>query len=292
MRSGVNWRRFLYSVLGGCVLLWGMGCARFPESDDDSKVVVWVGDYGITEEDLENQQTRLMPPDAPPLPEQQRIFAVNLLIDNVLLLQEAERQQIAEDPRFLKSVERFWQQSLIQELLQRKMQAIRDQIQITEQDIQSFYTGLKLEYRVRYVEALKSMPSPPGKWDELEIDNFLKSQSSYLVSDSGWLWSDVRDLDAGFRKQFLENKHEPGEVLQGVTDRPGTAALLCVAKSQEHPMESLEAMTEEIESLLRHEKERQLLEVWLRELRQDADVQYNRELSQSTLKDSGSRSGE
>ena len=56
------------------------------------------------------------------------------LIQKKLLLLEAQRQGLDKDPAFMKMVERFWEQSLLRFLLEKKSKEILSSIQAPEEE--------------------------------------------------------------------------------------------------------------------------------------------------------------
>jgi hypothetical protein len=64
---------------------------------------------------------------------------LNNLINRKLILQEAQALELDKKTDFLKSIERFWEQSLLKLILDRKVKEIRETITISEAEVNSLY---------------------------------------------------------------------------------------------------------------------------------------------------------
>ncbi len=100
----------------GAIVLAFILAFHFPEPPES--VVARVGTYVITKAEFEqaykNSSSALQKD-----PLYRRAF-LNNMIDQKLILLDAERRGLDHDPRFLKMVENFWQQSLLTIALQEK----------------------------------------------------------------------------------------------------------------------------------------------------------------------------
>ncbi len=100
-------------MIGLSVLL---GCQ--PKGPTLQKVVAQVGPYTITQNEFEEayRESAYAKQDTP----SSRQAFLDHLIDQKLILLDAQRQGLDKDPRFLGMVESFWQQSLLTVALQQK----------------------------------------------------------------------------------------------------------------------------------------------------------------------------
>jgi len=58
-------------------------------------------------------------------PQSRKDFLANL-VDRILILQDAQREGLDKDPKFLKIVEKFWAQSLLRLAIEKKSKEFRD----------------------------------------------------------------------------------------------------------------------------------------------------------------------
>lgn len=114
-----SWLCFFMSAAilsaGGC----GPGSSK-PASNEDA--VVTVNNYTITREEFENE-FRDSSYGRTDTPEARQNF-LNTLIDRKLILQYAQGEGLDKEKSFLKSIEKFWEQSLLKIALQRKSEEI------------------------------------------------------------------------------------------------------------------------------------------------------------------------
>jgi len=68
---------------------------------------------------------------------------LDMFIDKQLMIQEATKMGLAKDDRFLETIKRFWEQTLIRELIDAKSSEWRDKLFVTEDEIQSHYQEIK-----------------------------------------------------------------------------------------------------------------------------------------------------
>jgi len=266
-------KKFLLCFLTFIVsLCFFSGCGFFKSKEAQKDVVVWVNDYAITKEDVDRQI--LITPEfssAFNSKEAQKDRILDLMIDNTLLLQEAERIRVMNNPKFLKTIEHFFQQSILQELLKIKMVEIREEVSVSPQEVQEVIEALAKEYFARQIEFKKSIPGETFKGKREQWDTLLKEFEPIIQSDSGWVWCDVRDLQSGFRELIRASPPQPGDLL-GIKQN-GRDMILLILKDKEN--EDTEFVASEIEEWLRGEKEQKRLANWMKKLRQKADIKIN-----------------
>lgn len=68
---------------------------------------------------------------------------LDMLIDKQLMIQEATKMGLAEDERFLETIKRFWEQTLIRELIDAKSREWNNRLFVTEDEILGYYQEMK-----------------------------------------------------------------------------------------------------------------------------------------------------
>ena len=71
------------------------------------------------------------------------------LIERELLVQEAQRLGLDRQPEFMRTIERFWKEALIKQLLDRKAREINAQVHVYEPDIEAFSQQFPEEFEAR-----------------------------------------------------------------------------------------------------------------------------------------------
>ena len=110
------------------LLVAASGCrAKTPQKE----VIARIGNYSLYKEDLLAELSFYPPDYRNKIPKEQLLQEI---IQKKVLLLEAQREGLDKDPNFMKMVERFWEQSLLRSLLDKKSQEILDSIPQSEKD--------------------------------------------------------------------------------------------------------------------------------------------------------------
>lgn len=118
----VKWCALFLSV----VFLFATGCGPKSSVGADKDAVVTVNNYNISRDEFESE-FKASPYGETDTPESRRNFA-NTLVDRKLILQYAQKTGLDKEETFLKTIERFWEQSLLKVALDRKTREIEAKI--------------------------------------------------------------------------------------------------------------------------------------------------------------------
>lgn len=105
-------------VLLAVILTAIAGCAKERPAKE---VLVTIGNYSLYKEDLISEAELYPPAYRKNITKEEML---NELIKKKIMLMEAERQGLDKKPEFLKMVQRFWEQSLLRSLLDKKSKEI------------------------------------------------------------------------------------------------------------------------------------------------------------------------
>jgi hypothetical protein len=233
-----------------------------------------VNNYEITLEDFMSQKQKY----AALMTSGQSVkkkFIIDILIDNIILLMEAERMKLNQNGTFLKEIESFWRQSLISELMRTKTSEIREKIKISEEEIKQFHHYLQKEYYFRYLQLSDNQKDFTFS-EEINYDDFSKKNKDLIYYDSGPNWIDLQSIAPHFRKELIRENVPLNKWLFS-EDKNGRY-LFCFYKEKEKTIADYKDMKAEIEMLLREEKERQLMEAWMNNLRKSVHLTVNEKL--------------
>lgn len=138
-------------LLCGCILcaafLWG--CSKGEESKE--KTVLRINDYTIAESEFKKRMA-----------EEVRYYdninvnqdMINMFVDQLirkeLLIQEAVKLKLDRNEKFTRAIERFWENTLIRDMIEAKGQEISGQTVVTQEEISR-----------AYAELLKTNPAAP-----------------------------------------------------------------------------------------------------------------------------------
>ncbi|OGX27453.1 MAG: hypothetical protein A3F87_03905 [Omnitrophica WOR_2 bacterium RIFCSPLOWO2_12_FULL_51_24] len=112
------------------------GCT---EKGPKKEVIATIGDYSLYKEDFLSELSLYPPEYRNKIPKEQLL---NDIIEKKILLLEAQRQGLDRNPEFMKMVERFWEQSLLRSLLNKKSEEILSSMPQTEKDRNQKASGM------------------------------------------------------------------------------------------------------------------------------------------------------
>ncbi len=134
---------FKKATLGVLVaFLFMSGCGPEPSADTNEDLVVSVNDYQITRDEFESEFKNSAYGAVNTLESRQNFL--NALIDRKLILQYAQKEGFDKERNFLKSIEKFWEQSLLKIALDKKTIEIKSKITAIGWDAQRLEESKKM----------------------------------------------------------------------------------------------------------------------------------------------------
>ncbi|MGD9971548.1 MAG: SurA N-terminal domain-containing protein [Desulfatirhabdiaceae bacterium] len=135
--------RIMCAYLSGALItLMILGCTSGPSEDKNTLAVV--NAYQISASEFQ----RLFAEDAKTDPEmrvtdQAKQDYLNEIIQKEVLIQEAKRLKFDQKPKFIRTIERYWEATLIRDLMEAKSQEIETRVIVSQEDIQRQYARMK-----------------------------------------------------------------------------------------------------------------------------------------------------
>ena len=141
--------RFTILWITTCLAVSVMSCGQ--EQSDQELILAKINEYTLTlnefntllKEELEYNAEFKLDQDA------KRAF-LDQIITKELLIQEAKRRQLDRKDKFVRSIERYWESTLIRDLMAMEGQAIEKRTVVSQEEIET-----------RYDELHQSSPNPP-----------------------------------------------------------------------------------------------------------------------------------
>jgi len=130
-------RRYLFLLI---FLLVIFGCGKAPQEKD---IVVKINDYEISKQEFEEDFKDSSFGMADTL-ESRKEF-LNNLINQKLILQDAQRKDLDKDKNFLRMIERFWEQSLLKLTIDKKSKQVSGSVSVSDRDVESVYQNMVKE---------------------------------------------------------------------------------------------------------------------------------------------------
>lgn len=133
--------RFFYSIL--LFLLLSLVCCS-DEKTVGSKILARINDYHLTLDEFQYQLAAELELDKDfKLTEEAKREFLEGLIKKELLIQEAKRLKLDRKERFVRAIERYWESTLIRDLMDLKGKEIDEKIFVSQEEIEERYKGMK-----------------------------------------------------------------------------------------------------------------------------------------------------
>ncbi len=118
------------------------GCSRGKE--EQPEVLARISDYDLTVDEFKSQLTSEIEMDKDfKLTREAKQTFLNELIKKEILIQEARRLKLDTREEFRRAIERYWESTLIRDLLEKKGREIAGKTFVTEEEIQARYEAMK-----------------------------------------------------------------------------------------------------------------------------------------------------
>ena len=165
------------------------GCSANAKREEP---VIKINNYEITRAEFE-REFKESPYARIDTPESKKEFLDNL-IDRVLILQEAQKKGLDNDPAFLRTVEKFWAQSLLKLALEKKSKEIAGASFVSDKAIEEAYQNMVKERQESrpYAELYQQI-----KWD------ITKTQESRMMNH--WVAQLRNSADIQLNKDLISN---------------------------------------------------------------------------------------
>lgn len=129
-----NW----WVVLSLCLTLLLLSCSR--ETKKDGEYLVRVNEYRISLADVDTLLKLEAELDSNfYISEDTRSEFINDLILTQLLIQEAKKRQLDGRERFRQTIQRYWESTLIRDLLAEKEEQLRASTIVSQEEIEQYY---------------------------------------------------------------------------------------------------------------------------------------------------------
>lgn len=142
----VNPRNIIAVAAAVLLIMAGVYFVSSPRDIPPAETVITINDHRIPY--AEYQQLLKDQGLERPSAEVEQAFIDNV-IRQKLILQEAQRIGLDRDPEFLATVQRFWEQSLMRVMMDKKMQEIQNNPAGTPRDIDRWLDELRTNARVK-----------------------------------------------------------------------------------------------------------------------------------------------
>ncbi len=194
---------------------------------------------------------------------------LNTMIDKKLMIQEAVNRGLSDDEQFMKTIKRFWEQTLIRELINIKSGEWSDILFATDEEVRGHYERMRYRLTFNVVAA--------GSEEEAKT---LLSEMAHTKPEAGGdmigpiLLGDVQTGSHLYSAFTLP----PGEarIYQGKEGH----TVIQVVKRERIILPPLSEVYEQIREELIEQKQQRILGKWLREIRESSEITINSSILQ------------
>lgn len=170
----------LYLLFISFLIFLAFSCSR--EQSENVEIVASINDYNLTLKEFQSYVSDELEMDSAfKLTREARSEFIEGLIRKELLIQEARRLALDQKESFMRTIERYWEATLIRELIEKKNLDIEEIAIVSQEEIERRYKAMKDT----------DSSTPPLEDLEEEIEETLKDRKkTRLLKD--WITS-LRD---------------------------------------------------------------------------------------------------
>ena len=164
-------KRLSYILLALIVsgIMTGCCCKNENKNLSDKTVIAKINNYELTAGDFKDEVTsRVRDISIAADPERAKEDALDELVTKKILLQEAQAQSFDKDAKFMKEIERYWEQALLKTLINKKINEFSKKIpadikgeirkKMVQSELDKWLKDVRGSARIRiYKESLKKV---------------------------------------------------------------------------------------------------------------------------------------
>lgn len=263
-------------ILMGVFLI--TGCAKKEKKEN---IVATINNYKMTAEDFKYESNEMLNIDRmlgeAPVTKKDMLDA---LITKEALLQEAARQNLDKEKYFMRSMELYWEQALLKNLLAKKSEEIARETAVYEDEINRYYDNMKDKIKARAIifsdekyahKGMREKDSVLAVW-EVEPQKFAISR----IVPSRWyvLGEGESPLEYNI---FMIDKAKG----RGVMKADGKWALVIIEDIAPNDAVSPAPPKEEIIERIRSVKGKETMDKWVESVRSKARVKVDEKVFDS-----------
>jgi hypothetical protein len=247
-----------------------VGCTK--STTENEKVVAVVNDEPVLLEDFEREiSLRSKQNPAYKITPTTLEGQLDTIIDRKLMIQEAMKMGLAGNADFVRTIQSFWEQTLIRELIENKNDEWEKRLFVTEQEIRDYYDKAtqmatfslyRTKDEKRAVEVLKKTENhgdAPG-WEVIGPVAYHDVPPFALA--------DLFDMAEGEKKMLRDGDE---------------FIVIYLMKKEIHPLPPLNKIQGQVKREVLERKKTEALEEWLAQVREKADIDINKEIIERYL---------
>jgi len=250
-------------------------CARKKKSEE---IVAVVNDYKMTVEDF-NYESKdvlrmgIIVGDMPAIKDD----ILDALIVKELLIQEAQKRNLDKDRNFMKTIELYWEQTLIKNLLTKKSREIERTTTVYEDEILDYYNKMREKIKAKVLvlaseKAGRKLLNFKGDVAEHAATEPEKSSLLYVIpshiytlgEDSSPLENNIFGLSGNKQRELIPIN--------------GKWAMVVIEERIPSEPERFSDARDKIIKLIKTKKERESMDKWIDMLHSNARIKINKKV--------------
>jgi gas vesicle protein len=198
---------------------------------------------------------------------------LNTMIDRQLMIQEAIKMGLSEDERFAQTIKRYWEQTLIRDLIEAKSREWEKKLTVTEEEISRAYA--RMHYRI-VIRAARA--SDRGSAEELAAKLRRGEPVEHEERVGPVFYDDVKQtpLEHAFDMQAGET---------GVFPAAPEFIVLLVEKKQALNLPPLKGLHDQIAQALLERKRQEALNEWVDSLKRSSKISIDKKMAEAAYAD-------
>lgn len=254
------------------------GCAKRP---DEKSIVASVNDCKMTLEDFNYEANEVFSVGRMlgeiPITKKD---VLELLITREVLLQEAVREKLDRDKKFLKAIELYWEQTLLKNLLTKKLDEITDKTVVYDKEIIDYYSKMKDKIRAKIIvfsdeRSAKKVIADKANALEMCQNDPKKYQVSYIIPSR---WYTLGASQSDYETQVFNVPQSKSKSMVNINGKPAVIVVEEIAPNDIAPIEELK---DDIRKKIAAVKEKEAIDKWSEELRKKARIKINEKILNS-----------
>jgi len=257
----------MYKILLILIFALVSGCSP---SASNKEVLVKIDNYSMSPEDFVGEIKAI--PDFRRGSKTDEELLQDIIEEKLILLQ-AQREGLDKQAPFMKLIERFWEQSLLRAITEKKMKEFLETVSVTEEEMKSCYEkmGQEIEARILLVGTKKAAKKLAAAYENFQevVDN-LKEE---LIADAG-----VNNYHMSEEPSFVEEFifSLPPKQKSAYTRVKNSWLVVKIQGKKEYSRESFTKLEQTIRKSLVRQKAKKRFKEWVGDLRRRAKIYVNK----------------
>ncbi|NQU74309.1 MAG: hypothetical protein HQ547_06360 [Candidatus Omnitrophica bacterium] len=259
---------FIFALVSGC-----------SSSSSDQEVLVKINNYSMSPEDFISEVKAIPDFRRGGKTDEELVQGV---IEEKLILLQAQREGLDRQAPFMEMVERFWEQSLLRAITEKKMKEFLETVSVTEEELKSRYDhmGREIEARVLLVGTKKAAEKLTPAYENFQ--ETIDSLGADLIADAG-INNYRMSEEPSFVEEFIFSL--PPEQKSAYTQVKDSWLVVKIRGQKDYTRESFAKLEQTIRRSLMRQKAKKRFKEWVDSLRRHAKIYINEKALNKVLAD-------